>query len=66
MITLEEKLRLELRTCPRCHYKISSPFAERCPRCLADVPVNDHGCNKCVHNSGCPASSARKVESMPA
>lgn len=62
MITLEEKLRTETRTCPQCRYAIDNPFLERCPRCLTMVPVMDPGCNSCIHNSGCPVSSTKQSQ----
>jgi len=59
MITLEEKLRTEIRICPKCRNPIENPFAERCPRCLTPVPVFDPGCGNCVHSSGCPVAGMK-------
>ncbi len=60
-LTLEAKLQTELRICPTCRCEITNPFSERCPRCLTIVPVNDPGCSKCVHNSGCPVAHVKKA-----
>jgi len=58
--TLEVQLQQEKRICPQCKYELTNPFAERCPRCLTFVPVNDPGCSKCVHQSGCPVAQVKK------
>jgi uncharacterized paraquat-inducible protein A len=63
MITLQEKLRSEAQSCPKCHNIIDNPFLERCPRCLTAVPVIDPGCSRCIHNAGCPVSSLKSAES---
>ncbi len=58
--TLDQQLQQEQRVCPQCRYTLTNPFSERCPRCLTFVPVNDPGCSKCVHQSGCPVAHISK------
>jgi predicted amidophosphoribosyltransferase len=54
-LSLDQQLQLEKRICTQCGMEITNPFTNRCPRCLADVPVNDPGCARCLHSTGCPA-----------
>ena len=63
MIALDDRLRSEARICPRCHYRITSPFNQSCPRCLTVLAVIDPGCKNCIHFSRCPVANAPKVES---
>lgn len=65
MISLEAKLRAEIRICLQCRNSIENPFAERCPRYLAVIPVTNPGCSRCIHNSACPATSLKNSPAKP-
>lgn len=53
-ISLEEKLRLEVRTCVTCGYRINNPMTDRCPRCFSTVPLSEHtNCGECLHQGNC-------------
>jgi len=53
-LQLEEKLRLETRTCGTCRYVINNPMTDRCPRCFSIVPLSEHtNCGECSHQGNC-------------
>lgn len=51
---LEQKLTMEVRTCPTCSYTITNPMNDRCPRCFTVVPLSEHtNCGECSHQGNC-------------
>jgi hypothetical protein len=53
-LTLQQKLRLEMRVCGTCGYEISNPMTDRCPRCFNTVPLSEHtNCGDCTHQGNC-------------
>ncbi len=58
-MSLEEKLRMEARTCATCGYMINNPMTDRCPRCFASVPLSEHtNCGDCSHQGNCEFKKA--------
>jgi hypothetical protein len=53
-LSLEEKLRMEVRHCPTCSYEVSNPMTDRCPRCFSLIPLSEHtNCGDCSHQGNC-------------
>jgi uncharacterized paraquat-inducible protein A len=53
-LTLEQKLKKELRTCPTCSYSVNNPMTDRCPRCFSLIPLSEHtNCGECSHQGDC-------------
>lgn len=61
--TFEDRRRAETRTCPQCTLAVENPFAERCPRCYAQLPRLNVHCQGCFYQQLCPVNNGELPES---
>lgn len=52
-MSLEDKLKIERRTCANCKLVVENPFLEKCPRCYSDLTKIKTDCNECLYGSKC-------------
>jgi hypothetical protein len=53
-VSVIERLKKEIRTCPECALEVRHPFVERCPRCYSKLPKIALECSGCIHQVLCP------------